>query len=63
MLGRTASAIDALPMRLGDTPAARRDALLGPTERLLWAAGRFDELFRRHIGDEEEICIPIMLRT
>ena len=53
----------ALPSRPEESAAERRDALLGPTERLLEASGRFDTLFRRHIGDEEEICIPIMLRA
>ena len=57
------AATAALPASLeGATGAARRDALLAPTERLLGASRRFDELFRRHIGDEEEICIPLMLR-
>lgn len=63
MLDRMERATAALPSRPGESAAARRDELLGPTERLLEAGERFDVLFRRHIGDEEEICIPIMLRA
>lgn len=32
------------------------------TENMLAAATSLDTLFRRHISDEEEICIPIMLK-
>ena len=63
VLDEMARAAAALPARAAESAAARRDALLGPSERLLEAGGRFDALFRRHIGDEEEICIPIMLRA
>lgn len=31
------------------------------TENMLASASSLDTLFRRHISDEEEICIPIML--
>ena len=34
----------------------------GGAEQLLPAAERLDALFIRHIGDEEEICIPAMLQ-
>lgn len=39
----------------------RRDHWLGGAETMLVAAKRLDGLFIRHIGDEEEICIPAML--
>ena len=32
------------------------------TENMLASASSLDTLFRRHISDEEEICIPIMLK-
>lgn len=55
----------ALPSALvgqsADTSAKLDDLILAPTEQLLQTAGSFDLLFRRHIGDEEEICIPVML--
>ena len=38
------------------------EAWLKGAERLLPAAERLDALFIRHIGDEEEICIPAMLQ-
>ncbi|MCG6858329.1 MAG: hemerythrin domain-containing protein [Salaquimonas sp.] len=41
---------------------AMREAWLKGAERLLSAAERLDALFIRHIGDEEEICIPAMLQ-
>jgi hypothetical protein len=41
--------------------AAKRDAWLTGGEKVQRAARRLDELFIRHIGDEEEICIPAML--
>ena len=37
-----------------------RDGLLKASEAMLEAGGRLDRLFRRHIADEEEICIPAM---
>lgn len=39
------------------------DALMGATEALHKAAHRLDALFIRHIGDEEEICVPAMLNA
>jgi hypothetical protein len=39
-----------------------REAWLKGAERLLSAAERLDALFIRHIGDEEEICIPAILQ-
>lgn len=39
----------------------QRDAWLSAAQVLLSPARRLDALFIRHIGDEEEICIPTML--
>lgn len=41
--------------------AGQRDAWLSASQVLLSPARRLDALFIRHIGDEEEICIPVML--
>ena len=38
------------------------DALKKLTENMLVSATSLDSLFLRHISDEEEICIPIMLK-
>lgn len=55
----------ALPSALvgqsADTSAKLDDLILAPTERLSQTARKVDLLFGRHIGDEEEICIPVML--
>lgn len=40
----------------------KRDLWLGGADKLHLAAKRLDILFIRHIGDEEEICIPAMLQ-
>jgi hypothetical protein len=64
-----AEVLDGLEKAVADFPLApdgserqRRDAWLAGAERLLPAARRLDTLFKRHIGDEEEICIPAMLQ-
>ncbi len=36
--------------------------LMTAAEKLHESAGRLDRLFIRHIGDEEEICLPTLLR-
>jgi Hemerythrin HHE cation binding domain len=41
--------------------AAIRDAWATGGEKVYRAAKRLDALFIRHIGDEEEICVPAML--
>ncbi len=55
-------AVNDLSVRPEGGDIARRDMWLQQTEKLLHAAQRLDRLFIRHIGDEEEICIPVMLR-
>ena len=40
--------------------AADRDNLLKAGEMLHQASLRLDRLFIRHIGDEEEICLPVL---
>ncbi len=40
---------------------ARRDGWRDRAGQLLVPAQRLDRLFIRHIGDEEEICVPAML--
>ncbi len=55
-------AVNDLTIRPEGNDAQKRNAWLKQTEGLLHAAQRLDRLFIRHIGDEEEICIPIMLR-
>ncbi len=62
MISATAALPDNALQGQGGSASALDDSVLGPVERLLAAAVDFDTLFRRHIGDEEEICIPIMLR-
>ena len=39
-----------------------RDPILSAGEELRIAGNRLDSLFRRHIADEEEICLPSLLR-
>lgn len=41
----------------------QREAWMRGADILLPAAKRLDALFIRHIGDEEEICIPVMLKA
>jgi hypothetical protein len=61
--------LDDLEKAIGNFPVApegneqqHRDAWLNAAELLLPAAKRLDRLFVRHINDEEEICIPTMLK-
>ena len=56
------AAAGAFPVRPEGSDTAMRHAWLAGAERLLLAAERLDVLFIRHIGDEEEICIPAMLQ-
>jgi hypothetical protein len=39
-----------------------RDAVLMAAEKTRDSGNRLDRLFRRHIADEEEICLPSLLR-
>jgi hypothetical protein len=41
---------------------AEKSDLFTKTEQLQKAASRLDRLFIRHIGDEEEICLPTLMR-
>lgn len=43
-------------------PEKLRDTMLPAGEKLRLAGRRLDRLFRRHIADEEEICLPSLLR-
>lgn len=56
------AAVGAFPVAPEGSDRLRREAWLAGAERLLPAAERLDALFVRHIGDEEEICIPAMLK-
>jgi len=47
---------------LGVEQTAKRDAVLKAGEVLTDRAWRLDRLFTRHIGDEEEICLPVLYR-
>ncbi|GIL00966.1 MAG: hypothetical protein BroJett030_08650 [Alphaproteobacteria bacterium] len=62
VLDQLQAALRAFPVAVAGPDRARREAWLAGAERLLPAAERLDALFIRHIGDEEEICIPAMLR-
>jgi len=64
-----ATVLDDLEGALGElriTPdggeQSQRDFWRCRAERLLGPARRLDALFVRHIGDEEEICVPAMLQ-
>ena len=46
----------------GRVEADVRSDLMMAAEKLNESAGRLDRLFIRHIGDEEEICLPTLLR-
>lgn len=55
-------ALAGFPLHPEGSDREKRDQWLKASERLLPAAKRLDALFIRHIGDEEEICIPTMLK-
>jgi hypothetical protein len=55
-------AVAAFPVDPAGGDRDRRDAWLKAGEAIGPAAKRLDSLFVRHINDEEEICIPIMLQ-
>lgn len=55
-------AVAAFPVAPEGSDKQMREAWLKGAEQLLPAAERLDALFIRHIGDEEEICIPAMLQ-
>lgn len=56
------AAVRAFPVAPEGSDREMREAWLAGADRLLPAAERLDALFIRHIGDEEEICIPAMLK-
>jgi hypothetical protein len=47
---------------LGTEQKSKRDAVLKAGEVLTDRAWSLDRLFTRHIGDEEEICLPVLYR-
>lgn len=53
----------AFPVSPEGSDREKRDAWLKGADILMPAAKRLDTLFIRHIGDEEEICIPVMLKA
>lgn len=55
------AAVDGFPVLRGED-GIERDQMMQRAEILLPAATRLDALFIRHIGDEEEICVPAMLK-
>jgi len=57
------AAVRAFPAAPQGSDREQREALLAGAQRMLPAAERLDALFIRHIGDEEEICIPAMIRV
>ncbi len=56
------TALASFPAAASGSDRERREAWRNSAGLLLPAAQRLDRLFIRHIGDEEEICIPAMLR-
>lgn len=59
--------LDQLESALSTLPAVKADAsnlslVMLKGEELLRAANRVNNLFKRHIADEEEICIPAILQ-
>jgi hypothetical protein len=57
------NAVAGFPVKPEGADKAVRDAWLAGAERLLPAARRLDALFIRHINDEEEICVPALLKA
>jgi hypothetical protein len=55
-------AVDGFAVAPEGSDRQKRDTWLSGADLLLPAAKRLDALFIRHIGDEEEICIPAMLQ-
>lgn len=62
VLDELEGAVSAFPVRPTGSDKEKRDQWLANGETLQRAARRLDNLFRRHIHDEEEICVPAMLR-
>ncbi len=56
------TAVDGFAVMPAGSDRQKRDTWLIGADALLPAARRLDALFIRHIGDEEEICIPAMLK-
>ena len=54
------AAVRNFPISPEGNDKAMLEAWLKGAERLLPAAERLDALFIRHIGDEEEICLPVL---
>lgn len=52
----------AMQQALQSDRARLRDAVLMAAEKTRDSGNRLDRLFRRHIADEEEICLPSLLR-
>jgi hypothetical protein len=55
-------AVDRFTVAPAGSDRQMRDQWLTGADELLLQARRLDTLFIRHIGDEEEICIPAMLQ-
>jgi len=62
VLDQLETAFNSMPVIKDSTDKAAKSLLTAKAEELYHAAKRVDNLFRQHIGDEEEICIPALLK-
>lgn len=62
VLDQLETAFKTMPVINDGTDKANKSLLTVKAEELYHAARRVDKLFSRHIGDEEEICIPALLK-
>ena len=62
VLDQLETAFKSMPVIKDSTDKAAKSLLTAKAEELYHAAKRVDNLFRQHIGDEEEICIPALLK-
>lgn len=61
-LDQLETAFKTMPVINDNADKTSRSLLTVKAEELYHAAKRLDKLFSRHIGDEEEICIPALLK-
>jgi len=62
VLDQLETAFKTMPVIKSDSDKSAASLLSQKAEELYHAAKRVDTLFNQHIGDEEEICIPALLK-
>lgn len=62
VLDQLETAVKSMPVIKDEKDPTAKSLLAVKAEELYHAATRLNTLFQRHIGDEEEICIPALLK-